>query len=885
MNRSAVIVLSLIVIAPAIGSAGEAPLRPRGVVYEKPDALDGILDLAATPGLVDKALKGPLANVRDLLFVVYGDYMDSHYYNPLDGPRKGLSPQPVDACMWGTQICRLSLRTGIVSVIHEDRKGVIRDLCLSHDARRVLFAYSREGRPFKLHEMGVDGTGLRQVTDGPGHDIDPLYLPDGDIIFASTRSPRLVACLSVNIIQLFRCGRDGRNVRPLSNGSFNECTPRMMPNGRAIYHRWEYVDRTNTGYHGLWTMNPDGTGVRLFYHNSNRTGRGVTVFSPRPVPGASEVLAVHHPNHGTTKRRGALAWIDESYGPDTTDAIRFLSSNGDALPAGQKALFSEPWPLDRELALAAYARQIVVVDRYGGCEPLFTLMNGRKNLADVFWQERARREDLQCLYKTWYWPQPLTKGVKGAAKVGADGPEQWTALTPLVVDWPTPLASRPVEPIIPSRVMPEQRTGTLMLQNVNIGRDLVGLAPGSIRSLLLLEIYPVLTVNGFSPHPYWDMKGVIGSVPVEADGSAHFEVPAMRPILIVARDQNGMAVKRMHSFINVQPGEKQSCIGCHEPFASAPGTGGKPLALARPPSAPEAPVFGPLDFARDVQPILDRHCISCHDLKTFAGKVALVGDQSSAGPFSYVNLRSRDLPGMTIYSDGDDKPDLPKMGSGAARATFAAKLDGRHHDVKLTAAQRRIFLDWMDCGGQLHGSYATAGGTGVSTRIFQAAQPVETIATDAKNQSAFSDLLRTSCAVCHVVGEKEGKTKGVLGFMQPLVNHTHPQLSPALLAPLDKAAGGWGLCGRKGGGRAVFASRDDAAYQRLHAAVGAMAVKPARSPFKSYIALMKSAGALPADFDEGGQSVDYFAIDRRYFDLQPGMACVGPNTLPRESPK
>ena len=110
------------------------------------------------------------------------------------------------------------------------------------------------------------GTGLRQLTDGPWDDIEPSYLPDGSIVFASSRCQRWVNCWLTQVAILCRSDVDGRNLQPLSSNNEHDNTPWPLPDGRILYTRWEYVDRSQVDYHLLWVVNPDGTGHSSVLH-------------------------------------------------------------------------------------------------------------------------------------------------------------------------------------------------------------------------------------------------------------------------------------------------------------------------------------------------------------------------------------------------------------------------------------------------------------------------------------------------------------------------------------------------------------------------------------------------------------------------------------------
>jgi hypothetical protein len=162
----------------------------------------------------------------------------------------------------------LDTPTGRIRVLLDGKGGGIRDPHVHYDGRTVLFSYRRpETDYYNLYEIQTDARGLRQVTNAPYDDFEAAYLPTDDIIFISTRSKRWVGCWKTQVGTMFRCDRNGKNIRPLSFNPEHDNTPAMLPDGRILYTRWEYVDRSQVGYHQLWAMNPDGTNVMAYYGN------------------------------------------------------------------------------------------------------------------------------------------------------------------------------------------------------------------------------------------------------------------------------------------------------------------------------------------------------------------------------------------------------------------------------------------------------------------------------------------------------------------------------------------------------------------------------------------------------------------------------------------
>ena len=465
----------------------------------------------------------------------------------------------------------------------DDPRGGIRDPNVHYDATKILFSYRRGGtETYHLYEINVDGSGLRQLTDGNDNDIEPIYLPDGDIMFCSSRCHRFVPCWRTQVAVLYRCDGDGQNIRMISNNAEQENTPWMLPDGRALFMRWEYVDRNQLTYHHLWSVNPDGTGLMVYFGNQDPLDRAA-LLDAKPIPGSSKIIVSVSPNHGRPEHLGTLATIDPRGGPDNSPSLTPVS----------KRMLRDPYPISQDLLLTADDQGIYLMDYQGTLEPLYL-------------RDRAAGE--------------------------------------LPVHEPRPLRRRPREPVIPTRVDTREDTGTLILSDVYEGRNMGSVKRGDIKKLLVLEQLPKPANFSGGQEPLsiggtFTLQRVLGTVPVEADGSAHFKVPAVRSVFFVALDEQGLAVKRMQSFLAVQPGETTSCVGCHEQRTRTPHDRPCQVLSALCREADEIEPFEDMpdvfDFSRDIQPILDRHCIKCHNSTRRDGNVDLSGDLTPLFTTSY----------------------------------------------------------------------------------------------------------------------------------------------------------------------------------------------------------------------------------------------------------
>lgn len=746
--------------------------------------------------------------------------------------------------------------TQAVRTLIEDPGGAFRDPCVHYDAQKVLFSYRRGGtHHYNLYEINLDGSGLTPITFGDWDDIEPAYLPDGDIVFISSRCKRYVVCWFAPVAVLFRCHGDGSGIRQLSSAVVTENSPAILPDGRILYTRWDYVNRCAVSFHHLWTMNPDGTGVAAYFGNMHPGG---VFIDARPVPGSDQVVYVDSPGHGAPERAGSIHMLDPRHGPDDRSQTRAVTDFG----------FRDPYPLTPHEFLAAYHHQLVFVTGSG---------------------------EVRTLWRS-----------------------------AMMVHEPRLIAPRPREPIVPSRVDPAGATGTLFLSDVHIGRHLEGLTPGTIKQLLVLEQLPKpVNFHGGGTTPIahggsWTLKRILGTVPVEADGSACFEVPAQRSLYFAALDEHGLSVKQMRSVLTVMPGEHLSCVGCHEQRTTPPPTTGVPLAARRAPDRikPIAGVPQLLDFPRDIQPILDRHCGACHQPDQRAGGVDLSGDRGVTYSLAYYHLMlhrqiedtagyqwagARNLGGRPA---GNDAP----YEAFSSAAPLMNKIDGSHHDVQLTSQEQTTIRLWLDSGAPYAGTYA-AYGTGQLGGWWRNNEFIREMADDWPSTNPARDAITRRCTVCHdhrsiprFVTDRTGVDphEDFEGWMRPvfrtsrhaMFNLTRPEQSLVLKAPLAKSAGGYAegelppptsvaanlhTAPQPIVHPVVFADSTDPDYQAILAHLQAAKTRldalkrfdmPGFQPRYEYLREMRRYGVLPADFDlERPPPVDPYELDERYWQL------------------
>ena len=384
----------------------------------------------------------------------------------------------------------------------------------------------------------------------------------------------------------------------------------------------------------------------------------------KPIPGSDKVVAIFSPGHGQPEHAGAICVVDPRLGPDQPASVQRVS-RGDQ--------YRDPWAFSDNCFMAAQDTSVVVMD-------------GKGNHATL-----CRLPDAD-------------------ARAGMHLHE------------PRPLVPRPRERIVPDRIDPGAATGRLALANIYQGRNMAGVKPGEIKSLLVLESLPmpIHYTGGMEPVSYggtFTLERIVGTVPVEPDGSAYMELPALRSFFFVALDQNDLSIKRMQSFLTVQPGETSSCVGCHEQRTRTPDNSYDTLvslAVRRPPSKIESIAGVPevIDYPRDVQPILDSLCVRCHGYEPTAeggpraGRLILTGDHGPLYSHSYYMMTIAGL-----FSDGRNQPrsNYPPRQLGSSASRLLTLLEGSHHGVSASPHQKQAAPALDRLGRRVSGDLCRAG--------------------------------------------------------------------------------------------------------------------------------------------------------------------------------
>ena len=679
-------------------------------------------------------------------------------------------------------------------VIFTTEEGFVWDLDLSWDGKTILFTHkTAQNEPFHLWEIGVDGQGLRQITDGPYHDFNGVYNPDGRIVFCSSRVESYSLCQDFLASALFSCHADGSEIRRFDFTTLCTMKPSVLDDGSVLCTRWEYQDKNIFMWQGLWTLLPDGRQLQLYFGNTLTVPN--SRYGGKPVPGTRDVLltmaAHHHPPIGD------IAVLSRRVGMENPAALRKVTFETPyAITAGENWLHANWGPGDRFYPSA-------VTDPWPLSDGLFLASFGSANASSQGFRLYV------CRYDGTRYP------------LREVGENVFSAM---------PLRARPLPATsIRGEAPREAGEGTFYVQNVYRGLAEQGVQSGQVKALRVMRQLPKKwNTEGPRFHDHYPIIGYgsyyvkenLGEVPVDANGAAYFRAPSNCELYFIALDKDGKELQRMGSVTQITTGERASCAGCHEPRMSAPVTAAKSdVRAGRPPDALTPPPWGagPVDYVRQVQPVLDRYCVRCHSGTAPAGKADLSGDKTRFFNMSYDTLIDRQ---MAVYYFINPGPTgvFPALKTGSLVSRLTQFIEDKHHGVEVDDESRRRIYAWIDANVQYYATYDmsrshTMGGRDTwhfvpeNKCVKPCPEPwlVELDANYGKH-----------CASCHgPLAEAGGRTRKNLWL-----NLTRPENSLLLNAHLAKPAGGLGLVGVKNGRSApVIASTQDGVYRALLTAI------------------------------------------------------------------
>jgi len=621
-------------------------------------------------------LDNPLVSGQPILFVVRHQYKKDHHNTATIFKTGEINTNSFHG---GGAIKIIDLaKDGRVRTLIESDEGLIRDPEVHFDGKKIIFSMRRNIEDdYHIYEINADGTGLRQLTYAPGvADFDPLYIPDGSIIFSSTREPKYCMCNRHIMGNLFRMDADGANIHQTGKSTLHEGHGALMPDGRILYDRWEYVDRNFGDAQGLWTVNPDGTNHAVYWGNNTNSPGGV--IDACVIPGTQQVLCVFGSCHDLPW--GAMAIIDRRLGIDGREPVirtwpagaieRVGKGNYDAFKS-VKPKYEDPYPLN---------------DKYFLCSRM-TGQGAQMGiyLVDIFGNEILLHfEEPGCFD-------------------------------------PMPLGPRPRPMRIPSRRNFDNKQGYFYIVNVNEGTHMKGVKPGTVSYLRVVES----PEKRFWTHPAWGGQGVhcpainwhsfenkriLGTVPVAEDGSVYFEVPSDKFVYFQLLDKNKMMVQSMRSGTIVQSGETTGCVGCHDNRLGAPAQLSRkmPMALQRPPSKLQGWHGKPrlFNYISEVQPVFDKHCVKCHDYnKDGCKKLNLSADRTATFNTSYNELWRKKY--IKVIGGGPHEIQQPfSWGSHASKIVEIIR--SGHNEVKLTEAEFETIVTWIDLNATYYPRYDSA---------------------------------------------------------------------------------------------------------------------------------------------------------------------------------
>ncbi|NUQ65357.1 MAG: hypothetical protein HUU20_23055 [Pirellulales bacterium] len=692
----------------------------------------------------------------EILFVKRKPYSSDHYYTDINN---GTSPDrflPEN----GIYIYNVRTRTErpvVTAAGLPGGKGFIGKISLSFDAKSVLFDFRQDpGSGFRIWEVNTDGTGLRQVLQPPADeaekaarwnpswhtdDVHPCYLPDGRIIFSSTRCEHTILCGGSGSLVapgLHRMHADGTHVEQLTRSPVSEFCPVVLDDGRVMYHRWEYVDKGARVAKTVWTMNPDGSRPQELWGLADDE---TTVYTyPQPLPGGEHrfvcVGTCHYPQGGCL---GSIVLVDYGKGmrmrgpdPDKADYLQgderypavnitpevfverkteagwhFRTGDGKCVHdrEGRSGhLFTHPYPVSDREFLVSY--KVNPSDHYKEVANAYAIY-----LIDT--QGRRRFVHADAKFSCWH---------------------------------PLPIVARPVPPQVESFRDPKYAASDQSVCLVaNVTRGMEGIGPSEVKWLRINEAVPRYWSTGrrWSPSlssSSW--KAALwprvqwGVVPVEEDGSAYFVVPANRAIFLQALDENFREIQRERTYVNYAPGEVRSCTGCHGQSNRTSISAGSatPLALTRAPSMPQPQPCDLVEnggdgkpgqvihYPADIQPIFDAKCVRCHGKDDPAGGLRLTGEVTEFYNTSYEELARKELAGpiiaeFTSFLQGDrgnyNGAYLPPRSLGCPTSALIAVLtDPAHaknakddHSKMLAPMELMVLSRWVDTNYQFYGSY------------------------------------------------------------------------------------------------------------------------------------------------------------------------------------
>ena len=560
-----------------------------------------------------------------------------------------------------------------VTIIEDPNDSFVGDINLHWNADKMLVtALSPETKTWEIFELGIDGSGFRQVTSGMGTDVDNVegcYIPDGSILFVSTANMLGVPCIdgSSPVGNIYRMEADGQTKRQLTFEQDQNWCPVLLPNGRVLYLRWEYTDTAHYFTRLLMHMNPDGTNQVEFYGSNGYWPN--SMFYAKPIPGSTTKFATIVSGHHGVPRQGELHLFDITRGrKEAEGVIQQIPGYGKTVePIIMDHLVDDSWP--KFLFPAPLNENFLIVSARltPACQWALYLVDTFDNLLKI------REEPGVGLFE------------------------------------PTPVIKRDMPQVRANQVDLSSNESTVFITDVYFGQGLPNVPRGTVKSLRIFQY--IFGYRGIGSHEYigmhsaWDARRLLGEVPVYDDGSASFVIPANTPLSLQPLDADGRAVQLMRSWFVGMPGEMQSCSGCHEHQNSAAPTP-RTTAMGRAPSKiePFLEPERPFAFHREIQPVLDRYCVGCHDG---------VGDRTgrpnfadrSPGPLGFSKAYHALHPFVRRPGPENDYHIFRPMEYHTSTSELFIMLEKGHHGVEVDRDSMRRLHTWADLNVPYFGTW------------------------------------------------------------------------------------------------------------------------------------------------------------------------------------
>ncbi|MDR3233019.1 MAG: hypothetical protein LBT46_05055, partial [Planctomycetaceae bacterium] len=759
----------------------------------------------------------------------------------------------------GGGLCLYSPKTGEIEKILDAGDGMILDADLHWNAKEIVFSWKRKGQNvnvrridhdiscsnnpeenYQIYAVNIDGSNLKQITNTPYNNLNACWLPDGGIAFISDRKPAYAYCYVVTSPVLYRMERDGSKQKRLSANYLMDFTPSVLNDGRIIYTRWEYVDRCACPIQSLWTINPDGTNLSGYF--SNRMIAPGTFMDANAIPNSSKIFALATNHNGSCV--GLITQIDPHFGQNFREGVVNTTPEIDVYARGNiwgngfinKGGYEKPFALDENTYLVTQSGDVQIRTVDGKRATLLA-----KNLQTKFGYYSAQpvRE---------YPVPPVVKSstLNESIVLPEDGSVSgsWAVVTMQDV-------YHGLEPAV-QRGEVKRIAVVQEIEKPTHSPYEIPIAETSYKNLPFERIsvgafgyqFPIVSAGAtYAPKKVW------GFADVAPDGSATFQVPSEVPIYFLALDAEGRAVQRMRTFTHLMPGEIQGCVGCHIDRSTQTPTGINRMTAAKMKIQElQKPDWGVKGFSYQevVQPVLDKHCVACHNPLEENG-IDLSGGYTDFFNVSYDNLVRKGTLGEKQWLQHGVAVDSRKEGVspytswiwtingaewntlevapkrwGSPASLLAEILRSGHPDkdgkqrIDVPQAEReRIYL-WID----LNVPYYPTSSSNHKFQIGSRRMYPEHLDT------VLNDVSQRRCSECHTPNPAEE-----LGYVpkhrlgDPLYNLSpqgevfprefytrfmQPEHNAFLLAPLAKSAGGTQKCSK-----VVFASKDDPDYQKI----------------------------------------------------------------------